>query len=525
MTFKKRLLAIVAACAAPNLAAMAVTVTATNGGGPTPQQLAQNIADGINVTVVANSAATVINDGSSTLSSPRSIGTFANGLTTPGTQLPAANGGSPTVTYAGGLGVASGVCLSTGVVTNGDIANPSVSGRGIGVEGPNNGISPPYGGINDTASPGEISEQILGIGIIDADFDEAVFGGLMATQVPNSGDPVVLQFEVEITSPGFLSVRTIFGSDEYDQYIEAQYNDSFAILIKNECTEYENIAILVDGGMTKPFTLKAIEECGAPHFLENQVAPQPVALPPSPHAIDKNSDGVGDAADGIPWYDHEFGGFTSLRTWETRCPLAPGIYTIKFVVHDVGDAQVDAGLFIQQNSLKLFSFLPADFNLDGTINGNDFLIWQRNFGRVDAKFIDGDANGDCTVNSADLTILTTNWGAAGGNGNYQADFDRDGDVDSADLAIWSANFGLQHCASRFEGDANGDGVVDGSDFLIWQNGYSGATAPLGCGEVEAMRGVGDEATPLDGSEFDLDNDGEISLEEAQAWLSEHRIAE
>ena len=43
------------------------------------------------------------------------MGSFSNGLTAAGTQLPAVNGGSPTVTYAGGLGVASGVCLCTGV--------------------------------------------------------------------------------------------------------------------------------------------------------------------------------------------------------------------------------------------------------------------------------------------------------------------------------------------------------------------------------------------------------------------------
>ena len=80
MTFKKRFLTIIAACAAPNPMAMAVTVTATNGGGPTPQQLAENIADGTSgVTVVANSATTVINNGISTPSSPVQWGPLLTG--------------------------------------------------------------------------------------------------------------------------------------------------------------------------------------------------------------------------------------------------------------------------------------------------------------------------------------------------------------------------------------------------------------------------------------------------------------
>lgn len=51
----KCLLAVLAAIAAPNLAAMAVTVTASSGGTPTPQTLAESIADGTSVTVVAKS--------------------------------------------------------------------------------------------------------------------------------------------------------------------------------------------------------------------------------------------------------------------------------------------------------------------------------------------------------------------------------------------------------------------------------------------------------------------------------------
>jgi hypothetical protein len=49
-----------------------------------------------------------------------------------------------------------------------------------------------------------------------------------------------------------------------------------------------------------------------------------------------------------------------------------------------------------------------------------------------------------------------------------ADFNRDGNVDGADLATWSGSFGAASGAPPDAGDANGDGATDGSDFLIWQ---------------------------------------------------------
>ena len=55
--------------------------------------------------------------------------------------------------------------------------------------------------------------------------------------------------------------------------------------------------------------------------------------------------------------------------------------------------------------------LDADFNLDGRVDGADFLIWQRGYGTT------------------------------GGAAHAQGDADRNGVVDSADLAIWQATLG------------------------------------------------------------------------------------
>lgn len=58
-----------------------------------------------------------------------------------------------------------------------------------------------------------------------------------------------------------------------------------------------------------------------------------------------------------------------------------------------------------------------------------------------------------------------------------ADFNLDGTVDGLDLPVWKAGFGNPAPAGIANGDANGDGKVDGVDYLIWQRAStaSGAT--------------------------------------------------
>lgn len=52
-----------------------------------------------------------------------------------------------------------------------------------------------------------------------------------------------------------------------------------------------------------------------------------------------------------------------------------------------------------------------------------------------------------------------------------ADFDLDGDVDGGDLAVWETGFAMSAVATRANGDATGDGQVRGADFLTWQREF------------------------------------------------------
>ena len=53
-------------------------------------------------------------------------------------------------------------------------------------------------------------------------------------------------------------------------------------------------------------------------------------------------------------------------------------------------------------------------------------------------------------------------------GGGPADFNGDGTVDGDDLLVWRAHFPMLAGANRADGDADGDGDVDGKDFLMWQ---------------------------------------------------------
>ncbi len=65
---------------------------------------------------------------------------------------------------------------------------------------------------------------------------------------------------------------------------------------------------------------------------------------------------------------------------------------------------------------------------------------------------------------------------------YEADFNEDGAVDGNDFLLWQASFPTAEGATKMDGDANGDGVVDGNDFLVWQSQFGNSTgADIGGG--------------------------------------------
>lgn len=225
----------------------AIDVVANIDGGPTPQALAESIADtSTGVSVIVGSANTTINSDMGVPSDTRAFGSFTNGITVAGTLLPAANQNvTNDAAYEAGIGCDAGVGLCTGVLE--DEPNALSTGRGSGVLGPNNGLANV-----GTFHAGEIVTE-LGEPP-DADF-------AAATGLSTGGDATVIKFDVQVTSPGFLRVSFVFGSDENPAWIDPELgvNDSFAIIVKGE-----NIATITKNSMVTPSSYSSSSIAGRP---------------------------------------------------------------------------------------------------------------------------------------------------------------------------------------------------------------------------------------------------------------------
>ncbi len=112
----------------------------------------------------------------------------------------------------------------------------------------------------------------------------------------------------------------------------------------------------------------------------------------------------------------------------------------------------------------------ADFNNDGQLDCADVdsLVSMIAGATNDAAF---DLSGDGLVDGDDLDLWLADAGAANlpsMNAFLRADANLDGTVDGADFLVWNANK-FQSTAAWCSGDFNADGTVDGADFLTWNS--------------------------------------------------------
>ncbi len=117
------------------------------------------------------------------------------------------------------------------------------------------------------------------------------------------------------------------------------------------------------------------------------------------------------------------------------------------------------------------TFVPTgDFNFDRRFDCSDAdaLVAAITGGTEDAGF---DLNGDGEVNDADLQHWLGEAGESlfgPGQSVLRGDANLDGNVDGADFLVWNDNkFGSD--AGWCGGDFNADGQTDGADFLVWND--------------------------------------------------------
>ncbi len=130
------------------------------------------------------------------------------------------------------------------------------------------------------------------------------------------------------------------------------------------------------------------------------------------------------------------GQFTAFSSFAVSAGFVPGLNTLDFVVQNSLGIESPVGLIVDDIQLianrvydqRGFAFarvvggrvdigavessaVSADFDLDGDVDGSDFLTWQRGFGTTpDALHSQGDADVDGTVAAADLAIWQLQYG-------------------------------------------------------------------------------------------------------------------
>jgi hypothetical protein len=58
----------------------------------------------------------------------------------------------------------------------------------------------------------------------------------------------------------------------------------------------------------------------------------------------------------------------------------------------------------------LYRTVPGDFNLDGSVDSADYVVWRKNLGQSSATFVQGDATYNGSIGMDDYAIWQANFG-------------------------------------------------------------------------------------------------------------------
>ncbi len=120
------------------------------------------------------------------------------------------------------------------------------------------------------------------------------------------------------------------------------------------------------------------------------------------------------------------------------------------------------------NDFQFVEQLAGDFNTDGQYDCLDLDSLVAVIAAF-VNAVEFDLTGDGNVDDADLTAWLSEAGAANlpsGNSYLAGDANLDGTVDGVDFLLWNENK-FANVAAWCSGDFNADGTVDGQDFVLW----------------------------------------------------------
>lgn len=143
---------------------------------------------------------------------------------------------------------------------------------------------------------------------------------MLGIPVADTYDATSLSFDF-VPTYNTISFQYVFASDEYDEYVGSEFNDSFAFFLNGT-----NVA-LIPGTSTYVSINTVNLDSNSSYFIDN------------------------DPDDGSCHLNTEMHGLTTVLT--VNAAVTPGVNnTIKMVIADVGDCNLDSNVFIQSNSFN-----------------------------------------------------------------------------------------------------------------------------------------------------------------------------
>lgn len=141
---------------------------------------------------------------------------------------------------------------------------------------------------------------------------------------------LAFDFEFDGGAGGDLFFNFVFGSEEYNEYVNSSFNDVFAFYLDGV-----NVATLPDGS---PVSINTVNNgVNSAYYNDNDTQPGP--------------------------YNNQMDGFTT-GIQVSVAGLSAGLHTMEFIIADAGDSSLDSWVLIESGS---FSDTPIAVSEPGTI--------------------------------------------------------------------------------------------------------------------------------------------------------------
>jgi outer membrane protein OmpA-like peptidoglycan-associated protein len=177
-------------------------------------------------------------------------------------------------------------------------------------------------------------------------------------------DAAYLEFDFK-PEMEYVAFNFVFGSEEYTEYVNTQFNDVFAFFIRGPgINGIRNLAVIQS--TKSPITVNTVNHLSnRSNYIDNNHFDR--------YSKPKESKKANLYPDLLNIYEYD--GFTTLLTAE--CKVIPGeVYHIKISIADVSDSRYDSGVFLEAKS---FTSLPEDPGARAAILEEEYKDVKRKF--------------------------------------------------------------------------------------------------------------------------------------------------